>query len=204
MEPIALAALFAASVVNAAIPGPCMILTVGRAARGGLGAGLRVSAGVLCGDVVLVGLALLTLMGLLTLSTQALGAIKWSGVATLFWLAARMCGARPSGREPPAERRGAEAGDLLSGAVLGFSSPFNLVFLLALLPQFFPVDGMGVHGALLVGGAFLAGPAVAQVGAALLGAGALRLAGPGARWIDYAGAAALFGFAGMAALAAVG
>ena len=204
MDPIALAALFAASFVNAALPGPCIILTFGRAARGGLGAGLRVSVGVLCGDVVLVSLALLALMGLLTVSQQSLAAMKWTGVAMLVVLAARMARARPAGRGPVGDRRGIEAGDILSGAVLGFCSPFNLVFVLALLPQFLPAEGMDADDALLVGGGFLAGPVVAQAGAALLGAGTLRLAGSGARWIDYAGAAALFGFAGVAALAVVG
>jgi threonine/homoserine/homoserine lactone efflux protein len=200
MEPLALTALFVASTVNAAFPGPCMILTVGRTARGGLRSGLRVSVGVLLGDVVLVGLAVLAMLGTLTLGHRALSAMKWGGALVLLVIAARMLRAGPE-RPAGTARRTDKLGDVVSGAMLGVSSPFNLVFMLALLPQFIPPDGMDAGVALLIAGGFLAGVLVAQAGATLVGAGSLRLVGGQGRWLDYAGAAALIGFAGIALLA---
>jgi len=204
MDPLALAALFIASMINAAIPGPCILLTIGRSARNGLSSGLRVSAGIIFGDLVLVTVAILTLLGLLTVSLAALTAMKWIGVATLVWLAAGMIRPRPQATVELSAQRLADVGDLVSGAMVGLSSPFNLVFVLALLPQFVPATGLSADTALLLGGAFLAGALLAQTGAALFGAGSVRLAGGNARGIEILGAAALFGFAGMALLAPLG
>lgn len=201
MDPLALAALFIASTINAAIPGPCILLIIGRSARGGLRAGLWVVTGVLFSALVLVTVAILTLLGLLTISLGALTAMKWIGVAILLWLAAGMIRARPPASADHPARSLADVGDLVSGAMVGFSSPINLVFLLALLPQFVPATGLAPDAALLLGGAYLAGGLVAETAAALFGAASLRLTGGNSRWIELGGAAALFGFAGMALLA---
>ncbi|PJN95720.1 LysE family translocator, partial [Amaricoccus sp. HAR-UPW-R2A-40] len=74
-------ALFVASFVNAALPGPCMIATMGRTLRGGWRKGALVSLGVLAADTLHIAAAIAALLGVLSLSPAALIAMKWAGIA---------------------------------------------------------------------------------------------------------------------------
>lgn len=194
MDLTAYAALFLASAVNAALPGPCMLMTVGRTAGLGWRAGAAVTLGVLTADTLLVLGASAMMLGVLTLSTAALGVMKWAGIAALVVLAA--CSLRPAARVP-ADRLSARDG--AAGLAVGLSSPYNLVFFLALLPQFLPADRPDLTAVAIMGAVLLAGVAVAQAGAILVGLGCCGVAVRSGPWVDRACAACLLAIAAAAA-----
>ena len=198
MASSALFLLFAASFVNAAIPGPCMVLTFGRSARAGARAGIAVSLGVLVADLMLVLLAFGLARGAVALSSAGLGAMKWAGIALLLGLALYCLRA---GERPPAEASSARR-DGLAGLMVGLTSPYNLVFYLALVPQAMTEVPAGGE-ALAIIAATLGGIALAQAGAVALALGCGTALGRRGRWIDYASAAALVLVAGTAATVSV-
>jgi threonine/homoserine/homoserine lactone efflux protein len=195
-------ALYLATFVNAAMPGPCAILAASRTARGGVKPGLMVSAGVVAGIAVLTGLAFGVMAGAVSVSDGALVVMKWAGAAALLLLALRSLRATPSGA--PRERRPSLNSDFGAGAVVALFSPFVLVFLVALLPQFVAPGASGFGPALLAAAVFIVGAAVAQAGAVLFGACSLGWGSAGFRWIERASAVLLLGFAGAAVMAPVG
>ena len=158
METPALLLLFAASFVNAIVPGPVVVLTFGRAARSGLRAGTTVSLGVLLADLLLVALALGVALGAFALSASGFAAMKWLGIAVLFALAlyCLRTADRPAAAAPPMRRR-----DGVAGLMVGLTSPYNLVFYLALLPQVMP-GPPEAGAALAIAATTLAGIALAQ------------------------------------------
>lgn len=191
-----LLALFIASFVNAALPGPCMIATMGRTLRGGWRQGALVSLGVLAADTLLIAAAIAALVGVLRLSPAALTVMKWAGIAALLGLAVQCL--RPTRLRAASGPTG--GGCLLTGVTVGLSSPYNLVFFLALLPQIVTEAAprgffLGLAAALL-GGIFLA-----QAGAVLLSGACGRLGPGGGRWVDQATAALMIVLATAAALA---
>ena len=200
METPALLLLFAASFVNAIAPGPVVVLTFGRAARSGLRAGTTVSLGVLLADLLLVALALGVALGAFALSASGFAAMKWLGIAVLFALALSCVRAadRPPGAAAPPVRR-----DGVAGLMLGLTSPYNLVFYLALLPQVLP-GPPEAGAALAIAATTLAAIALAQAAVVAFALGCRGVPGFGGRWIDYAAAATLVVVAGTAALLAGG
>src|SRR5690554_2942980 len=87
MDAITLLALFGAAMVSAMTPGPCMTLTVARAAGSGFAAGMRVTLGAVLGKLALLALAWALITGTLSLSADLLVALKAAAVATLCLLA---------------------------------------------------------------------------------------------------------------------
>lgn len=202
MDLATIIALYAAAALNAAVPGPCILLTLGRAAAGGLPAGLRLSAGILAGNLVLLGVALAATYGALTLSDGVFAAMRWAGAGTLLLIAIRMLTARPASDFGPRQApRHAAAGDGLAGLMVGTLSPFNLLFMLALLPIFLSGHGGLAHNAVPVIVTVLAAVATAQAGATLVGTGALRFAAGGARVLERGCVVSLIGFAVVAMVA---
>ena len=107
---LTLGALALASAVNSAIPGPCVALTIARAARGGLGAGLAVAGGILAADLALATLALAVLLGLLEISAELVSGLRWPAACLMIAMGLRMLmqscrparGRRPAVRAAPA------------------------------------------------------------------------------------------------------
>jgi threonine/homoserine/homoserine lactone efflux protein len=151
---------------------------------------------ILFGNLVLATITLAVMRGVLTVSDQAFGAMKWGGIAALLALAARMLLAKPAkdGSAPCAPHSVSELG---AGLIVGLSSPYSLVFLLALLPQFVPAE-MGVATITGVLGAVLCGAAVGQLGAVTVGLYSRSVLGARSCWFNRAGAVCLVGFAGSA------
>jgi threonine/homoserine/homoserine lactone efflux protein len=193
MDITALAALFLASTVNAALPGPCVLMTATRSAGSGWRAGAAITLGVLTADILLILGATAMMLGMLTLSASALGAMKWAGIAALVALAVRSL--RTSARVP-AEKLSARDG--AAGLAVGLSSPYNLVFFLALLPQFLPGGRPDLATVSAMVAALLGGAAVAQAGAILVGLGCCRFAAFSGPWVDRACAACLLAIAAVA------
>jgi threonine/homoserine/homoserine lactone efflux protein len=193
MDPAVVVVLFTATAINAALPGPCTILTATRSAVAGQGAGVRITLGVLSANLVLVTITLVVMHGALTISDQAFGAMKWGGIAVLFAMAARMLLSKSADRVS-ATCASHSLSEIGAGLMVGLSSPYNLVFLLALLPQFVPAE-ISIVTAMAVIAAVLSGAAAAQLGAVTLGVCSRGVLGGGARWLDRTGAVCLIGFA---------
>jgi threonine/homoserine/homoserine lactone efflux protein len=193
--------LYVAVFIAAALPGPCAVLTVGRAARHGRLSGIAVSAGVVLASALLAMFALTAMLGVLTISETVFRAMRWAGIIVLLYLAFRMI-VPVTLTTDRAPRRPAATGDFCAGALTLLSSPSALAFLLALLPQFIRTPASGLGPAIAAAIFFVAGVATTQTCAVL--AGSLKLSRGGSRWIEYAGAALLIGFAGGALVAPPG
>jgi threonine/homoserine/homoserine lactone efflux protein len=197
MDMVTLGALFGAAVVNAAMPGPCIVLAAGRAASSGITAGLRVTAGMVVASLMLIGLAWAVMLGTLLFSPDLFDAMRVAGVVVLVVLAIAMMRASPRDAAP---RRATRLGDLGGGIAVGLSSPINLVFILALLPQFIDPERASpalfvVSTAVVVAATILPMAAASALGARLGG-----VAPRGGQWIGRAGGTALLVFAGLAAM----
>ena len=201
MDTAMLTTLYVATFLSGLMPGPCTVLAAARTASGGVRSGLLASAGVLVGIGVLTGLAFGALVGVLTISDRALSALKWAGVATLVLLAAWTL--RPPVPASPCGPRAARGG-LCAGLGIAVSSPFVLMFQLALLPQFVAAGGGGFGYAAMAAGAFAAAAAISMAGGILLSAVAVRHAAVRGRWVSGASAGLLIAFAGAAAFSPVG
>jgi threonine/homoserine/homoserine lactone efflux protein len=198
MDTIALIALFAAAAANSAVPGPCIVLTLSRSAVEGIAAGLRVTFGIALADLTLLAVAWAAIFGAVTLSESFFAALKTAGIVAIALIALALLRDPPAASGTPPSRR--TLGPVTAGLWLGLASPLNLVFMLALLPQFRDAGGATAGTAALVTGVVLLGSARPLAAASALGAGALRRAPGGGRWIGGAGGIALLGFAGLAAL----
>lgn len=151
MDLLGLAAFTGALVVAAASPGPTVVALVARVvARGPRGlAGLI--AGLVLGDVVWLGAAVLGAAKLATEAHWAFVILKWAGAAYLLWLAIGLWRARgdasgsetPGGEAPSGEapRRGL-AGGVLGGLAMTLSNPKVMLFYLALVPNLFDLSAV--------------------------------------------------------------
>lgn len=186
--------LLTASAINMALPGPGIILTFTRSSCRGFAAGARVSSGLLLASFILAAAALLIVAGLMEISPNALAAMRLVGVAVILWIALQLVltpAAAPSGATVQPR-----ASDFLAGFALGVTSPFNLVFLLALLPQFAP-ERLSMEGAAMMILAYLAGKVLVLATVTVLGAAAGRAlpGGAGVRAFQRIAGATLAGFA---------
>lgn len=204
MDILSLAAIAVASGVNQAIPGPALALTVGRAAGGGARSGALVASGSLVANLILCAIAFAIIKGLMVLSPAAYTALTWIGIAALLLLALRIL---RSSSKPAAIAVRNDAKDhsfnLIEGLMVGLSSPFNLIFLLAVLPQFVPATSQTIIGFGFATAAVLVGAAVSLTAAILLTSlccGKLpRFSGQ----IERLGGWSMIGFAGLASMTAV-
>ena len=210
MDPLLALGLTAAAAANSAVPGPCLLVASSRAATEGAGSGLRVTLGVALSDAVLLAASWAMILGALTLSDGAAEVLRLGGLAVLVALALVMLSVRPGQVAGPVVGPVAggpalgrlRLGDGALGFALGLSSPLNLLFMFALLPQFVDLARPGPGCVLMASAAVLLGGALPLVLACLL-ASRVRLRRPEtACRVTRACGAALLGIAGLALLAA--
>lgn len=202
MDVLTVFALAGAAAVNAAAPGPCILVIASRAATEGLGSGLRVTLGAALSVVLLLAAAWAMILGALTLSPSALEMMRLVGLAVLVALALAMLAIdpAPSAGTPVGGRL--RLGDATLGLALGITSPFHLVFIFALLPQFLDIRRLDAGSILVASAAVLVGAVLPFVMTSLLAARVLRTGRRMARWITRACGVALLGFAALALLGA--
>ena len=127
-----LAALVVATAILVAIPGPNVALIVANSLK----YGFRMGAATVLGTTAGVALQLVLVVGglatFITLAANALGWIRWFGVAYLLYLGLR------TWREPPADlaRIGAAPAMFWRGCLIAVSNPKTLLFNAAFIPQF--------------------------------------------------------------------
>lgn len=195
METPLLLSLFVASAVNAAIPGPSLLLVVARAARGGLRAGIDAAIGATLAVAMLLTVVMAVMFGALRLGEPAFTVMKLGGILLLTVFGVRMLRAKiVAGSSGAVHSR---HGNLLAGFLVGAMSPFNLFFFLALIPQFIDPSGLLGQPLALAISIVLLGSAIPVAVVALLTAGHARMAPGGAIWVVRASGAMLLGFAAL-------
>lgn len=208
MEPQFLLALLAASAVNAIIPGPGMMLAVGRSASRGFHAGIQVSFGMALATALLIAVVWSVTAGALILSETGLVVLRLAGIAVLVLLALVLVFATPSetvlrsGRDSGRFARGL-LGDLVGGLVTGLTSPVHLLFLLALLPQFVDFAATSALELAFVTAAVVIITTIPMLAASAVGARTGRLGTGWARHVSRASGAVLLGFAALSFAATV-
>ena len=120
--------------IAVAIPGPGVAAIIGKALGSGLRRTLPFIAGLACGDVVFLAMAVLGLAVLAQTFSGVFTVVRYAGIAYLLYLAWRFWHA-PA--EPTAVEHGKAGGvltDVLAGFAVTMSNPKTIVFNLALLP----------------------------------------------------------------------
>ena len=204
MDTIALSALFLAALVKAAIPGPVLLLVLARAAQGGLSVGAAAALGAILAVALLFALGAGTLVGVLSIGETAFAAMKLAGIATITIFGLRMLATTSStlvGEAALGGNNGRVAG-FAAGLALGLTSPFNLIFFLALLPQFVDPTSLTMNCLVLACGLALLASAVPLAVVSCLGAAHSRLAPQAAPWVVRGGGVAMIGFAGLVTVSA--
>jgi len=189
--------LFLAALINASVPGPVLLLVVARAGRRGAGAGLAAALGATLAVALILALVWTVLLGAVQLAPEIFATLKLAGIGLLLWLGLRML--REAGVPHPAQPPRPHLGDIGAGLALGLSSPVNLVFLLALLPQFVDPAALSVDRALSASALVLVGTAIPKLLATMVVTLQSSRAQLAPAWLVRAGGLALLGFAGLAA-----
>ena len=118
-----------------ATPGPVVLLVLDSASRTGTGSAVRTALGANAASLVLVAAAAAVLAGTLALSPQVL---QWGGLlGCLFigWLG--LSGLRDGGAAQATDTK--KASGWWQGFLIGISNPKDILFFVALFPQFLPV-----------------------------------------------------------------
>jgi len=188
-------AIALASGIKSALPGPCVALTMSRAARSGIFAGLNVTSGVVLANLILASLALMMMMGALVVASETYEIIRWFGAGALVWLAYNMLRSDNNSSPKTAAAPGAFFKDAFAGLVLGLSSPYNLIFLIGILPQFIGPDDLSARGYVWVLAALLAGVQISQFGVTCVGVTLSKVSVRSGHLIEKLGALAMISFA---------
>lgn len=145
MDLVTLLGFSAVFVVAAAAPGPAIVALVARVlARGSAGVGWF-CGGLIVGDLVWLGGALIGLSALAAMYQPLFALIRYAGAAYLLWLAVKLwtAPAPPAETAAPAETATTK-GDgwrAVAGALaLTLGNPKTMLFYVALLPTLVPVD----------------------------------------------------------------
>jgi homoserine/homoserine lactone efflux protein len=119
-------------------PGPAVMFVMSQAARHGNRGAIAGTAGILAGHLVCFTLIAFGLAALLARFSAAVDVIRIGGALYLMYLGVRMMLSKPHGPQavavngaPPAHH-----GMALQGLAVQLTNPKNLLFVLALLPQF--------------------------------------------------------------------
>ena len=123
-------------------PGPAVMFAMAQGARHGMRGAIAGTAGILLGHVVCFTAVAFGLLALLARFSGAVNAIRIVGALYLMYLGARMIfsKARAATAVDTAAVPPAHGGLMLQGLGVQLTNPKNLLFVLALLPQFIRPD----------------------------------------------------------------
>lgn len=124
-------------------PGPAVMFVMSQSARHGMRGAVAGTAGIVFGHIVCFSAVAFGLAALLAKFSGAIAAIRIVGALYLMYLGAKMLLSKPRGEaKVAAEETAAPArhGIALQGLAVQLTNPKNLLFVLALLPQFISPD----------------------------------------------------------------
>jgi threonine/homoserine/homoserine lactone efflux protein len=87
MDTFAFLSLLAAASLNAVVPGPGMMLALGRSAAHGMAAGIQVSLGMALATLIVIALVWAVMAGLLSLTDRGLTVLRVVGLGVIGVLA---------------------------------------------------------------------------------------------------------------------
>lgn len=202
MDATAFLAFVVASAVLLAIPGPTILMVVGRSLGSGRAQALPLVAGVAGGDLVAMTLSLLGLGALLAASATLFTTLKLIGAAYLVFLGIRLWRADTAEETAAPPGAGSSWRAARDGFVVTALNPKSIAFFVAFVPQFVSTDRPFAPQAALMIATFVA---MAAANAAIFAALAIRLAAhirhPAVRrWLNRAGGTMLVGAGAATAL----
>jgi len=158
-------AFFSAALLLNLAPGPDLAFILGHTARGGRRHGLAAMLGVWVGVLCHITFAVVGLSALIAASAQAFAAVKWAGVAYLFWLGIQALRSQGTFLSDACPHQAVSRGKVFGqGVLVNILNPKVAIFFLAFLPQFVVV-GAGpiwlqllLHGVLIIAVAALIEP----------------------------------------------
>ncbi|MEJ0085723.1 MAG: LysE family translocator [Pseudomonadota bacterium] len=123
-------------------PGPAVMFAMSQGARHGMRGAVAGTAGILLGHLVCFSAVAFGLAALLASFSGAVTAIRIVGALYLMYLGARMIFSKPrtAAKVTAAAAPPAHGGLVLQGLGVQLTNPKNLLFVLALLPQFIRPD----------------------------------------------------------------
>ena len=202
MDAILVLGLAGAAAANSAAPGPCILVTCSHAATHGLRSGFGVSLGIALSLLILLASAWAMILGMLSISGETWQVLRIAGLAMLVALAISMLANQPGTEASAPVIRRRWQPDWAVGLVAGLSSPWNLMFIFALLPQFVDIGSLDAASIAIATAAVLLGGMLPFVLACLFSAQVLRTVPHIARCTTRLCGAALLVFAGAAIVAA--
>jgi threonine/homoserine/homoserine lactone efflux protein len=157
MDPVLALGLAGAAAASSAAPGPCILLACCRSATDGLLSGLRVTLGIAASKILLLACSWGVILGMVGVGEAAQNAFRLGGIALLAGVAVTMLAAQPVPLTGALAVGKWRLGDGALGLAVGLSSPLNLLFILALLPQFVDLAQLELGMAVLASAAVLLG-----------------------------------------------
>ena len=201
MDPLLTLGLTGAAAASSAAPGPCILLASWRSATDGLVSGLRVTLGIAASKVMLLACSWSVIFGMLTVSEAAQDAFRWGGIALLLGLALMMLADRPAALAGARRPGRWHLGDSGLGLWVGLSSPMNVIFILALLPQFVELERLSASMVAQASAAVLVGGVTPLVVACLFSTRVLCSRPLALRYLTRLCGGAILCFAGLALVA---
>ena len=152
------------------IPGPAVLLTLGRTLSGGLRAGLLTGLGIALGDILHVTFSVLGLSAILMTSALAFQVVKFAGVAYLIYLGIRALLEKPHDISVPQMSSADSRRAFQQGLFTELLNPKTALFFLAFLPQFVHSERGGIPAQLLTLGVIFVVMSILYTSALALGA----------------------------------
>jgi len=140
-------AFFLIFAIDSIAPGPAVAMVMSRGASVGLSRTLPFIAGLVLGDLILFGMALLGLVALAKAFAPLFLVIKWAGVCYLLYLAYSMWNAK-LGISEANPRGGTGWRSFALALFLPLGNPKAVGFYVALLPAFLDLKELSLGGAL--------------------------------------------------------
>jgi threonine/homoserine/homoserine lactone efflux protein len=130
------AAFAAAFFFLAVSPGPGLAAILSRSLGGGMLAGLAVTAGLVVGDAIFLGAAMIGLSAIATAMGPLFAVVKYAGAAYLIWLGVQAFRSASKPVEFEAQTAGTLWKDVALGLMVTLGNPKPILFYGALLPTF--------------------------------------------------------------------
>jgi threonine/homoserine/homoserine lactone efflux protein len=148
---LAAATAFAAAFFLLALsPGPGLVAILSRYLGNGLAAGLAVVSGLVIGDALFLGVAMIGLSAIASAMGPLFQVVKYAGAAYLIWLGVMALRTAAAPVELKADGASPRRGQMLSqdvglGLVVTLGNPKPILFYGALLPTFLDLSTVGPH-----------------------------------------------------------
>jgi threonine/homoserine/homoserine lactone efflux protein len=145
MTPEMTLAFVGAFLILAISPGPGLVAILSRTLAGGYASGLAVTAGLVVGDALFLGIAMIGLSAIASAMGPLFQIVKYAGAAYLIWLGIQSFRASHAEVAIKAEHsRSGLAKDAGLGLIVTLGNPKPIVFYGALLPTFLDLTRIAV------------------------------------------------------------